>query len=296
MKSKNKIILEEYDYESYLTTPEQYMDMLEEYGVAIIPGILTEEECTLFENGVWNYLENLKRDISINRNKCDTWLNIPKEKVAHESFIWNVRENPGILQIFASYWHCSPEELLVSYEAASITFPPEIIKKGWGKSPVFRRETKKEKIIRAFVTAKDINRGDATLTFIEGSHKTNHEDLEKETIHRRIRCLSGDLILWDTSMLYCQTGPIQARKHANFQMGIHLCYYPRTNVKSVLLKRKKKNFMEGRITTYHPIDYHYIEKKREEFSTSVFTDPLILGPIGKLLAGFYTFSHFKRPF
>lgn len=276
MKSMNKIFLEEYEYEFYLTTLEQCMDMLDEYGVAIIPGILTDEECASFENGFWNSLEKS----SIDRNKCDTWLNIPKNKIAHEEFIWNIRQNSAILPIFASYWNCSPEELLVSYEPTSITFPPEITKKGWGKSPVFRRENKKEKMIRAYATAKDINRGDATLTFIEGSHRNNHQDPTNDMMRRRIRCLAGDLILWDTSILYCETGPVQGRKHATFQMGIHLCYYPRTNIKPIVLKRKKRNYVEGRITTYHPIDYRLV---KEEVSSA---DSFLLGPIGQLLAGF----------
>ena len=42
------------EYERYITTPENLKETLQEYGVAIIPGVLNPEECSQIASGMWD--------------------------------------------------------------------------------------------------------------------------------------------------------------------------------------------------------------------------------------------------
>jgi len=272
MKPSKKIrdILEEYEYESYLTTPEQYMDMIEEYGFAILPGILDSDECDCIETGIWNYLEKSShtREIPIERNLPNTWKLDHIDKPTHEQFLWDVRENETVAKIFADYWKCHIKELLVSFESASIEFPPETTNRGWFKKTKFLK--KSDKMIRAYITAVDIDRGDSTFCFINKSSE----------MQIRIRCLRGDMILWDNTIMHCETGPIEGRKFVNVKMGVNLCYMPRSMTDKKTMKRKHKHFIHRRVTTYEPVNYELVGNRIEAIDTH-----LVLSPIGQFMAG-----------
>ena len=47
LKSDNKksSLMDEYEYERYIATPDNMTEVLAKYGVAIIPSLLTEAEC-----------------------------------------------------------------------------------------------------------------------------------------------------------------------------------------------------------------------------------------------------------
>ena len=50
-------------------------------------------------------------------------------KVGHSQFIWNLRQNPKIVNIFAKIWDCKQDELLTSFDGASFHLPSEITKR-----------------------------------------------------------------------------------------------------------------------------------------------------------------------
>ena len=43
-----------YEYEKYLTTPENVKDTVLKYGVAIVPSVLDESEIEDMKNGMWS--------------------------------------------------------------------------------------------------------------------------------------------------------------------------------------------------------------------------------------------------
>jgi hypothetical protein len=270
LSKKTRDVLEEYEYESYMTTPEQCADMLEECGFCIIPGILNDNECIQYESDFWNYLEKTSSSSEkpITRNHPETWTSNPIEKIGHEQFVWDIRQNESVAKIFADYWKCTIENLLVSFEPASIEFPPECTNRGWFKKTKFSK--KSDKMIRGYITLVDIDRGDSTFCFIDKSSETQ----------KRIRCLRGDMILWDNTIMHCETGPIEGRKFVNVRMGINLCYMPRSATDDKTIKRKKKHFTHRRVTTYPPVNYDFVENRVESDLIPV------LSPIGQSMAGF----------
>src|SRR5271154_917334 len=139
-----------YECERYLATAKSLRSVLEKYGVAIIPSVLTEKECQQMVSGMWDTLEHITQNFDpettpgpISRENKDSWRSfyelfplhsmlVQHHQIGHAQYIWNLRQNPKILRIWSSFWSnvlekkISPEELLVSFDGASYHFPPEV--------------------------------------------------------------------------------------------------------------------------------------------------------------------------
>ena len=58
--NKKSSLMDEYEYEKYIATPDNVMDIINQYGVAIIPSLLNDEECEKMATGMWDTLEDIK--------------------------------------------------------------------------------------------------------------------------------------------------------------------------------------------------------------------------------------------
>jgi len=136
----------DYEFERYIATPDNVKEVLNYYGVAIIPNILNEEECNDMNNGMWETLEHITQTWTkpIKRDNPESWRGMqqlyPKHSmllqhwgVGHSQYVWNVRQNPKVVEIFAKIWDCEKEDLLVSFDGVSYSMPPEQTRLGWYK-------------------------------------------------------------------------------------------------------------------------------------------------------------------
>lgn len=277
--------------EKYLANIDTLADVLKEYGVAIIPDILTIEECDNYDNQSWDCLNELTRG-KIDRYDSSTWKYFyedlfPKHNmllqnyIGHAQYIWDLRQNEKIVNIFSKFWKKDCEELLVSFDGTSISFPPEITGRGW------RERAKKSlhcdqsftnnefQCIQSWVTFNDVCEGDASLLFLEGSHnyhkefaistnnnvkdnwyKLTPEDIEfyknKGCEEHIVQCSAGSLVLWDSRTIHCGIEPSRTRTEPNFRNVVYLCYTPRELCTSANLKKKQKAFDESRMTSHWP--------------------------------------------
>ncbi len=186
----------QYIYERYVTTKENLRNILNEYGVAIIPNILNQEECQQMQDEMWNYLEYVSQDfeVPIHRNNPQSMRSLkqlyPKHSmliqewsIGHSQFNWNLRQNPKIYEVFSHFWNVQPKDLLVSFDGASFHMPPETTNLGWYKGnnwlhcdQSFLRNN--FECMQSWINGFDTNEGDATLTILEGSHKY-HKDFKE---------------------------------------------------------------------------------------------------------------------
>lgn len=286
-----------YEYNRYVTTIENVKQTLDQFGVAILPEVLDEKECQQMVDDMWNYLEWLTSDmeVPIRRDVSETWREYrklyPKHSmllqhwsIGHCQMQWRLRQNPKIYSIFASIYDISAEDLLSSFDGASFHFPPEVTGLGWYRNVdtslwmhTDQSYTRNGlECIQSWVTANEVDQGDATLVILEGSHRyhkdfakqfevSNKEDWyklneqemtfymeEKGCAKRHIKCPAGSVVLWDSRTIHMGTEPERGRSLAKQRCVGYICFTPRSLSTVANLKKRKKAFEDGRTTNHWP--------------------------------------------
>ncbi len=326
--SNNKLI---YEYEKYSTTKEGLKDMIDKYGVAIIPNILDEKECDNMVNGIWDYFEHISHEWKnpISRDNQDSWKEFYKLyplhsmlvqhwNIGHAQVSWDLRQNMKIVDIFSHFWNCKADELLVSFDGLSFNPPPEITNRGWNRNNTWYHTDQSYtnsnfKCIQSWITGLDVNEGDATLSFLEGSNKYHEEFADEYKISDKedwyklskeeeqfyiskgcqyinIKCPKGSLVFWDSRTIHCGIEASKHRKNANFRAIVYLCYMPRSLCSKALLNKKQKAFNELRTTNHYPCKPKLFTKMPRTYGNEIpIITPIktpIINDLGKKLAGF----------
>lgn len=319
-----------YEYEKYVCSKETLKDTINKYGVAIISNILTEKECVKMVNGIWDFLEyiTMEWELPINRSDENTWRGFYKLYplhsmllqhwgVGHTQISWDIRQNEKIVDIFAYFWNCKKEQLLVSYDGLSFNLPPEKTNKGWNRNNTWYHTDQSFlnsdfKCIQSWVTGLDVNDGDATLSFMEGSNKyheqfgkkygisdkTNWYKLSKDEEMfyknkgceiKNIKCPKGSMVFWDSRTIHCGIEASKNRKEENLRAVIYLCYMPRYLCDEKNLKKKKEAFYNLRTTSHYPCNIKMFPKIPRTYGNDIpqikpIKEPA-LSKLGKNLAG-----------
>ena len=320
-----------YEFEKYICTKETLKHTIDLYGVAIIPNVLDETECDTMVSQIWDFFEHITQnwEIPINRNNTDTWCEFYKLYPLHSMLIqywgighsqasWNVRQNMKIVEIFAHFWDCDVNDLLVSFDGLSFNLPPEITKKGWNKGNTWYHTdqsftTNEFKCIQSFITGLDINEFDATLSFMEGSNMYHEEfkntynvtdtkdwyklNKEQQAFYhdkgcniKNIKCPKGSLVFWDSRTIHCGIEANKQRAAPNIRAVIYLCYMPRNLCNQSNLIKKQKAFNALRATSHYPCKISLFPKNPhtygKELPTITQIEKPVLNELGQTLAGF----------
>lgn len=281
-----------YEGEKYHTTPEGIKETIEKYGVAIVPSVIDGGEISLMRDGMWDYLEHVTQNFEkpISRNDSKTWIEYlklyPKHSmllqqygVGHSQFVWDVRQNEKVIDIFSKIWERPKEDLLVSFDGASFHFPPEETNRGWYRNTWYHTDQSylrpNFECIQSWVTAYDVDPGDATLAFMESSNIYHEEFAQKFEIkdksdwykhtreeqkfyedkgcqEKRITCKAGSMVFWDSRTIHCGTEAIKKRGEKKLRNVVYICMTPRERATEANLKKKRKAFEELRMTTHTP--------------------------------------------
>ena len=171
---------------------EDIVPIVAKYGIAILENVLDEEECKVMFSQAWDFFEELYP--VLNRNDPSTWKNIHDLKplhgmlfqhwgIGHAQYIWNLRMNPKIINIYKIIWSnilegIQIDELKVSFDGASFGVPPEDTNKGWNGNDWFHVDQRFPKAsydniecIQSWVTSENVGPDDATLSILEGSNQ-----------------------------------------------------------------------------------------------------------------------------
>ncbi len=332
LKLRAPITAESYVYEPYVTDAAGLKAKLAEYGVAIIPNVLDAQQCKEMVDGVWDYLTKLTSgwETPITRDNAESWeglfdlfpmhgMLLQHFGVGHSQFMWNLRQNPSIVAIFATLWGVKPEDLLVSFDGASIHMPPETTKKGKYRKTWFHTDQRftnsKFQCVQSWVTGLDVNAGDATLTVLPKSHLFHHgfavkfgktdfdenwfklEDqpqidffFDKGCTPISIKCPSGSMVFWDSRTMHCGQESMPWRQNTNFRMIGYLCYVPRSRAEQKELKKKRKMFDNLQMSTHWPHKPRCFKGIRlypgAQKPQVTPIEPPVLSALGKRLAGF----------
>lgn len=277
----------------YFTTSEQLGYTLCEHGVAVVPNVLDSTECEKMIDGWWEYIEHITSDFDtpICRSDESTLkkfyelypkhnMLIQQWEIGHAQFVWDVRQNPKIIDIFKNFWQ--EDDLIVSFDGASFLYPPEKTGRGWQRQnsswlhcdQSFLRND--FECAQSWVTAYDVKEGDATLLVLEGSHKYHEEFRKHKNNHVpkedwyvldetdldfytsrgcdkvRIECPAGSLVVWDSRTIHSGANPIKTRQTPSTRLVSYVCYTPRSKATSAILKKRTQAFVDHRTTCHWP--------------------------------------------
>ena len=315
--------------DKFITTKDLILETIKEHGVAIIPSLLNEEERNNMNNGMWSFLEYITSEfeIPIDRNNKKTWRSfynlypmhsmlIQHWNIGHAQHVWDLRQNPKIVDVFAKIWDVNREDLLTSFDASSFHFPPEETNRGYFKNTWLHCDqsyTRNDfECVQSWVTGYDVNEDDATLLFLENSHKyhkdfKNNFNIEKKDDwyqlndieinfykskgcnEKRISCPAGSMVLWDSRTIHCGVEPIKGRKQTNFRNVSYICMMPRKLATLANIDKKIKALNNLRTTTHWAHRTKLFSKMPRTYGGPIPNvkqiNPPVLNELGKKLAG-----------
>ena len=237
-------------------------------------------------------------------------------RVGHAQVCWDLRQKEKIVDIFKCFW--GDDELLTSFDGLSFNMPPEETNRGWYRGNTWFHTDQSYmrpdfECVQSWITGLDVNPGDATLTFMEGSN-TYHQEFketfsitdkkdwqklnrEQEQFYRgkgceykRIACPKGSIVFWDSRTIHCGCEALRERSEPNFRAVVYLCYTPKSLCTPSLLKKKQKAFNELRTTSHWPHKPKLFSKKPRTYGgpeCSITPIPLpSVTELGMELAGF----------
>ncbi len=335
----------EYEYEKYAIDIENVgwnnigsalRDKINTYGVAVIPNVINEEKCNEMKSGMLDFFETITQnwETPIDRNNEKTYKEVYKLFVKHSMLLqthgvghcqasWNLRQNPKIVNIFSKFWGVKPTELLVSFDGFSYQFPPEDMKRGWRRNTWFHTDQSymrpEFECLQSWITGNDVEDGDATLAFYEGSNKYHAEfakefggDDIKKTLgsgdwyklsveemefysskgcqQKCIKCPAGSMVFWDSRTIHCGVEASKNRKSKKPRAVIYLCYTPRRLATATRIKKRILAFENMRTTNHWPHKPKLFPLKPRtygaELKETTPINPPVLSKLGKKLVGY----------
>jgi hypothetical protein len=282
------------EYKDYTTTLENVNAQLDEYGVAVVPSVLSEAECIELRDRVWAELKHVTKD-KFDINDETTWkeffnfypmraMLLQHFSLGHMQPIWDIRVNPKVCAVYEKIWGVQKNDLLVSFDGLSVHLPPEKTNKGWyiGNDWFHTDQSFKKKgkrCIQGFVNLYPVNDKDASLAILEKSHKYHeyfnekfspecsgdwyklNEDndelkfyLDRGCYKYAVKAPVGSMVLWDSRTIHHGKGPEKSRLNQNFRMIPYICMIPRRLSTEKALQKKRKAFEDLRVTNHWPND------------------------------------------
>lgn len=190
-------------YEVMKSTPETLLADLKAHGVAVVPGVFSETECTTAISLAHNYLSRVFEDDANNVLLAQpaTWANVTKTMYAkhggllqhfgcgQSAFAWYAREAPAVRSLFQKLW--STPDLVVSFDGINVTPPPEVTGCGWQPADKMWLHTDQSEkkaglhSIQGLANFATVSEGDATLCVIKGSHQLHAAFFAKFGLHAK---------------------------------------------------------------------------------------------------------------
>ncbi|CAF0878972.1 unnamed protein product [Rotaria sp. Silwood1] len=226
---------------------QQGIEHLNERGYAIFSDILTNDEINNSIDLLWKHLENLKSPYDIRRNDPETWNEhwpgicyiglLNDHGIGQSEFMWYIRGKPNVKKVFSHIWNSN--ELFTSFDGVGC-FRDWNLNKKWKTDSAwyhcdqnpFRKPDRCS--IQGFVSLTDNDESTGGLVIVPDSHK-NFIDLQfildenrlwgdfvsiphevMERVHPRlVKCKAGDLVVWDSRCIHCNTPALHDKRKNN---------------------------------------------------------------------------------
>lgn len=272
-------------YKNYECSIENVRNQIESIGIAVVQ-VFQASDCSEFRSRAW---ADMKRLINMSPDDPKSYPNLNKVSepgsmiirhipLGHLQWVWDIRQDPRVAEVFAAIWGVASEDLITSFDSLSILAPPEITGSGWfdGKLKIHTdqsRQTNEICSVQGLLNLYPVNPGDATLFVLEGSQKFHFEYIDskknddKEKINilndeeverfikngcepRRILANEGTIVLWDSRVFHAASKPIRERLNTNFRLVAYICMMPRQSADEQTLKKRLKAIQEKRLSNH----------------------------------------------
>ncbi|KAK9425637.1 putative Phytanoyl-CoA dioxygenase [Seiridium unicorne] len=269
-----------------------FRDNIVRDGYVVVKGAVPRERAEKYAEEMYNYLETFKGGLGFKRFDPSTYreefLPVISERgmcsgygVNHESFTWDIRCEPGVVDAFAKVF--DTDDLIVSFDAVSFALPNR--KDTAENKPWPHQDQDPEKpgfrCLQGVVNLLPNGPKDGGLIVCKGAHKLSdefHEDFKNEVdpVHRwtkewygfsdagmkwlaekgcewiKVEAEPGDLLLWDSRLPHYNMNPTGDRA----RFATYTCYMPAAEASQEDLLRKKEAFEKQLGTTHWPNAAH----------------------------------------
>ena len=321
-------LVSKFDEQYEAKTPDEIQNKLDKYGICYVPNVLDEQERFDMISGTWDYFEHVTANdmIPISRSEPSTWTTFDifctglgmmysAWNVGHSQHLWNIRQNLKIIDVYKNLFNTSREDLLVSFDGLGFLLPPEQTNNHWHKEKNSNLHIDQKLSIiersgfQSFVTANDIEEGDATIRFLEGSHSyigefvnkfgefTNGDWVVFHDKHLKfyrekcpevfLKCPAKSLVLWDSHLVHCGSNPRRTRKNQNTRCIAYVSYAPKSLATDEDIEIKKQA-LEQLMTSNHyaqRASYFQTYPRHDSIIVNTINAPK-LSKIGYSLAGY----------
>jgi hypothetical protein len=253
--------------------------------------------------------------------KPNNWMMYQCWGISHAQHLWDIRSNKKIVNIWAGLLGTEPSNLLVSYDGISWLPPHEDIFDQ--VLPEFKPWFHLDQTVlkpyfdgmQGLVTGLDVNPDDATFVYYPNSHNMIKELVNKFGVRTKsdwylltdeendfyrsicgdpvkLICPAGSLVIWDSRLVHCNTGPRKYRLKPNYRCVQYLSYALKPNNLDIIKERvegfysmKTSNHYASRATFFLDIPNVY---KSKGYRLDDLITPLpipVLTDLGKSLVG-----------
>lgn len=259
----------------------KWLQFLSDHGYVVLKCALDESELERANDLLWEFLP---RATGWERGRMETWydhndVGIIKCNGAGQSEVaWYARTRPAVKQAFAKIW--GTDQLISAFDGFNVFLPWhhgfQKTADGWlhADQGCAKRGLQ---TIQGFVAMTDQDATTGGLHVIPGSHHRHsdwvtpangrHGDFVslgergfgKELFslpHRLVTCKAGDLVLWDSRCVHCNTPATMQPTTPEgelLRVAIYVCMTKKSLASSAVLERRQRAYNLGLSSNHWPI-------------------------------------------
>eukprot|EP01006_Ploeotia_vitrea_P009260 TRINITY_DN21765_c0_g1_i1.p1 TRINITY_DN21765_c0_g1~~TRINITY_DN21765_c0_g1_i1.p1 ORF type:complete len:326 (-),score=26.26 TRINITY_DN21765_c0_g1_i1:71-1048(-) len=282
------------------------VQFLADNGYVVFGGVLSQDEICHAKNLLWKHLENeIDEDSEISRSDPTTWepsWDWPGDPqtgiIGHfgfgqSEFLWYLRGNKHVRNVFSQIWDTS--DLITSFDGGNVFRPWAHNKRlkthgSWFHVDQNVTKAPDRESVQGLVTLYDATPDTGGLTVLPRSHLQFKEFSERQDVvpqqpdfvmlgygdpvftecpAKLVTCKAGDLCLWDSRTVHCnspggtypkndnntsteRTGPGVAPPGELLRAVGYVCMTPRSFATPQVLARRQQLFEKGATTSHWP--------------------------------------------
>jgi hypothetical protein len=93
--------------------------------------------------------------------------------------------------------------------------------------------------------------------------------LNKNCNYKKIYCPKGSLVLWDSRLIHCGTGPLIERLYPNFRIVSYLCYMSKKLCNDNIITKRINAFETLRTTTHYVTKFRLFPKTPKSYINEI---------------------------